>query len=212
LWQSIAANGIAALLCGAVVARLSRNSFSGYVAALAFAVSCWPATYLFMASYTSFGSLLSLLLVALLLLGYFRWAEGSHTAVAGIWRSPSFLIVAAGCVGALLILASPGAPVMLAVATAGVAYLFWGPWRHCVGWLGLFAAPVVICIVGILVFNYEMFNAMFRHVSENIQSVHYAEARARFGYIPRPPFGTIFFILRYYSPSVLVLLISVLSA
>ncbi len=210
LWQGVAANGVSSLLCGVIAACLARSPFWGYVGATMFALSCWPATYLFMASYTSFGGLISLVLLALLLLAYFRWTEAQDSRVAGIWRSPSLFIVAAGGVGGLLVFTSPAAPLMLAVTVVGVAYLFWGPWRNCVGWLGLFAAPVFICIVAILVFNPEVFNAILQHARENIQSAHYAEARARFGYIPTPPSETIFFILRYYSPSMLVLFISVL--
>jgi hypothetical protein len=209
LVHGILSNSLSLFLLSAIVFRLTQNRVLVILTLLLYGTSAWPANYYFMASYTPWATMLSLLILLLIIEAYLRYSHSmttnghsseKNTSVKTFLskRYEGFLILA-GIVAGLFFLSSTSALLMIGIQIVMIGYLF----SQTSFISGLKSAGIVLVIL-LLFVTFSLLlseeHAIWSHWYKNIHTYHYTDALAKLGYVPKPPFFTLFYIGYTYHP------------
>jgi len=209
LVHGILSNSLSLFLLSAIVFRLIQNRVLVMLSLLLYGTSAWPANYYFMASYTPWATMLSLLILLLIIEAYLRYSDSITTSDHHREKNTSIntflskrhepFLIFAGIVAGLFFLTSTSALLMIGLQIVMIGYLF----SQTSFLSGLKNAGIVLAILLLFIILSLLLletHAIGSHWYQNIHTYHYTDALAKFGYVPKPPFFTLFYIGYTYHP------------
>ncbi len=225
LVHGIVSNSLSLFLLSAIVCRLTQNMALVVLSILLYGTSAWPANYYFMASYTPWATMLSLLIFLLIIEAYLRYNHSitashhtreKYTPVHRFLtkRYEPFLILAA-IVCILYFLSSSSALLMIIFQILLMGYLFsQSSFISALKNVKLKHAKAALAILSLFAILYlAIFDnhtlSLLSHWYHNIYTSHYTDALAKLGYVPEPPFFSLFHIAYTYNPFLSILFVVV---
>jgi len=225
LLHGIVSNSLSLFLLSAIVFRLTQNMALVVLSILLYGTSAWPANYYFMASYTPLATLLSLLICLLIIEAYLRYSNSITTRHDNLEKDTpvnSFLtkryepfFILATIVSILYFLSSTSALLMIGFQILMIGYLFYqtsfisalfiSALKNVKAVLALFFLFVIVYLV--IFDNHAL--SILSHWYHNIYTSHYTDALAKFGYVPKSPFFSLFHIAYTYNPILPILFVLV---
>ena len=223
LLHGIVSNSLSLFLLSAIVFRLTQNMTLVVLSILLYGTSAWPANYYFMASYTPWATMLSLLIFLLIIEAYLRYSNlittshdnsEKYTPIHNFLtkRYEPFLILAA-IVCILYFLSSTSALLMIGFQILMIGYLFsQSSFISALKNVKLKHAKAALAILSLFAILYlTIFDnhalSILSHWYHNIYTSHYTDALAKFGYVPKPPFFSLFHIGYTYNPILSILFV-----
>ncbi|MCB0403422.1 MAG: hypothetical protein KDD51_01455 [Bdellovibrionales bacterium] len=185
--HNLLCNAMTLVALGVLVHLLHEKLSVALTAVFLFAVSTWPAFYLFSTTEAPLSAFLAVLSLCFTVLAF------------GLEQPTFFWLSLAGlCSGLQTSLSSAGFAFFLCLSTA--VYLLSAAWKHSMRWkwLGVYVGASVMTFGGGALVSH---GALWEGIRARIEYSSFLEELSQLGVVQKIPFGSFFFIGGYYAPS-----------